>query len=86
MKGLPLDFDPGERFAYSNFGYIVLGRVIERASGIPYEDFARARVLEPVEVLLATQLEHQRDAMAFRLPGRGPGADHLWRRLLLRSG
>ncbi|HEY4670583.1 MAG TPA: serine hydrolase domain-containing protein, partial [Gemmatimonadaceae bacterium] len=33
MKGMPLDFNPGERFAYSNFGYIVLGRVIERVSG-----------------------------------------------------
>jgi CubicO group peptidase (beta-lactamase class C family) len=48
MKGMPLDFDPGERFAYSNFGYIILGRVVERASGMPYEAYVRARVLEPV--------------------------------------
>jgi CubicO group peptidase (beta-lactamase class C family) len=48
MKGMPLDFDPGQKFAYSNFGYIVLGRVIERASGMPYKDYVRARVLEPV--------------------------------------
>jgi len=48
MKGMPLDFTPGERFVYSNFGYIVLGRVIERVSGMPYRDFVRARVLGPV--------------------------------------
>src|SRR5215218_7494387 len=48
MKGMPLDFDPGAKFAYSNFGYIVLGRVIERLSGTRYEAFVRARVLEPV--------------------------------------
>jgi len=48
MKGMPLDFDPGEKFAYSNFGYIILGRVIERVSGMPYEEYARTRVLEPV--------------------------------------
>jgi N-acyl-D-amino-acid deacylase len=48
MKGMPLDFDPGEKWAYSNFGYIVLGRVIERLSGMPYEDYVRARVLQPV--------------------------------------
>ncbi len=48
MKGMPLDFNPGEKFAYSNFGYIVLGRVIERASGMPYKDYVRTRVLEPV--------------------------------------
>ncbi len=48
MKGMPLDFNPGEKFAYSNFGYIVLGRVIERVSGMPYKDYVRTRVLEPV--------------------------------------
>ena len=47
MKGKPLDFNPGERFAYSNFGYDVLGRVIERVSGMPYETFVRTRVLQP---------------------------------------
>ncbi|HEY0025331.1 MAG TPA: serine hydrolase domain-containing protein [Longimicrobium sp.] len=48
MKGMPLDFNPGERFAYSNFGYIILGRVIERVSGMRYEEYVRARVLQPV--------------------------------------
>jgi CubicO group peptidase (beta-lactamase class C family) len=48
MKGMPLDFNPGEKFAYSNFGYIVLGRVIERVSGMRYREYVRARVLEPV--------------------------------------
>jgi CubicO group peptidase (beta-lactamase class C family) len=48
MKGMPLDFNPGEKFAYSNFGYIILGRVIERVSGMPYADYVRARVLQPV--------------------------------------
>jgi CubicO group peptidase (beta-lactamase class C family) len=48
MKGLPLDFNPGEKFVYSNFGYAILGRVIERASGMPYEEFVRTRVLQPV--------------------------------------
>ena len=48
MKGMPLDFNPGEKHAYSNFGYIILGRVIERLSGMRYEDYVRARVLQPV--------------------------------------
>jgi len=48
MKGMPLDFDPGEKHVYSNFGYAILGRVIERLSGMPYEDYVRARVLQPV--------------------------------------
>lgn len=39
MRGQPLSFDPGARYAYSNFGYSVLGRIIERVSGQSYEDF-----------------------------------------------
>ena len=48
MKGMPLDFNPGEKYVYSNFGYAILGRVIERLSGMPYEEYVRARVLQPV--------------------------------------
>src|SRR5215204_5113298 len=48
MKGMPLDFNPGEKFAYSNFGFAILGVVIQRLSGMPYEDYVRARVLQPV--------------------------------------
>jgi len=65
MKGMPLDFDPGEKFAYSNFGYIVLGRVIERVSGMPYKDYVRARVLEPVGANRTQQgRSRMRDALA----------------------
>jgi len=48
MKGIPFDFNPGEKHVYSNFGYAILGRVIERLSGTPYEEYVRARVLQPV--------------------------------------
>jgi N-acyl-D-amino-acid deacylase len=53
--GLRLDFDPGARFAYSNVGYLLLGRVIETASGMPYERYVKERVLAPVGVT-TTQL------------------------------
>jgi CubicO group peptidase (beta-lactamase class C family) len=36
MKGMPLDFNPGTQHVYSNFGYAILGRVIEHVSGIPF--------------------------------------------------
>ena len=48
MRGQPLDFTPGERYAYSNFGYCLLGRVIEKVSGQPYGDYVREHVLAPV--------------------------------------
>lgn len=46
----PLDFEPGARHAYSNFGYFLLGRAIERASGMSYESFVQREVLEPIGI------------------------------------
>lgn len=39
--------EPGEKYAYSNFGYCVLGRVIEKVTGEPYENWIRRNVLKP---------------------------------------
>ncbi len=50
MLGRPLDFDPGARYAYSNFGYCLLGRVIERVSGEDYESAVRRQLLEPLGI------------------------------------
>ncbi len=50
MLRRPLDFEPGERYAYSNFGYCLLGRVIEKASGRGYEDYVKKDVLAPLGV------------------------------------
>jgi CubicO group peptidase (beta-lactamase class C family) len=51
MMGQPLDFDPGQRYAYSNFGYCVLGRVIEEVSGQTYEQFAQRQVLAKLGIM-----------------------------------
>lgn len=48
--GRRLDFEPGTRFAYSNFGYCVLGRVVERASRIRYADYVIKNVLTPLGI------------------------------------
>lgn len=50
MLGQPLDFDPGERYAYSNFGYCVLGRVMEKITGKGYEQFLKESVLAPAGI------------------------------------
>lgn len=42
-----LEFTPGTKFHYSNTGYDVLARVIERAAGRPFADFMRTALLEP---------------------------------------
>jgi CubicO group peptidase (beta-lactamase class C family) len=48
FKTEPLDFKPGSKWAYSNSGYILLGAIIEKASGQPYADFITKRILQPV--------------------------------------
>ncbi len=50
MLGIPLDFDPGDRYAYSNFGYNVLGRIIEQVTGTTYEAHMRTAVLAPMGI------------------------------------
>jgi len=50
MLGKPLDFDPGTRYAYSNFGFCLLGRVIEKITGSSYESYVREKVLAPIGI------------------------------------
>ncbi|MGA2259083.1 MAG: serine hydrolase domain-containing protein, partial [Thermoguttaceae bacterium] len=48
--GKPLDFNPGTAYAYSNFGYCVLGRVIEAVTGKPYHEVVQQRILAPLGI------------------------------------
>ena len=43
----PLQFEPGTSQEYSNFGYLLLSLIIEKASGMPYEEFMQKEVFEP---------------------------------------
>lgn len=47
VAGRPLLFNPGDRFAYDNMGYVLLGHIVAKASGVPFADYLRAHVLEP---------------------------------------
>jgi len=48
FKDLPLEFEPGSRFRYSNSNYIVLTYVIEQAAGCTYAQFLQQRIFEPL--------------------------------------
>ncbi len=45
-----LQFKPGEKFSYSNSGYILLGVIIEKVSGKPYEQILRENILNPLKM------------------------------------
>ena len=49
FRGRAMKFRAGERYSYSNGGYVFLGMLIERLSGSLYREFIREHVLEPGE-------------------------------------
>lgn len=51
FRDKPLEFVPGERFSYCDSGYLLLGYIIERASGEKYEDFLRENIYQPLGML-----------------------------------
>ena len=44
----PLLFEPGSEYAYSNSGYVILGYVIVKVSGHPYEVYLKQNILDPL--------------------------------------
>jgi D-alanyl-D-alanine carboxypeptidase len=44
----PLEFEPGARSRYSNAGYVLLGLVIEKLSGMTYDDYVRTKIFAPL--------------------------------------
>lgn len=43
----PMSFEPGTGFSYSNYGYIMLGRILEKVTGTDYATLVSTRILEP---------------------------------------
>jgi N-acyl-D-amino-acid deacylase len=50
MLNVPLDYNPGERYAYSNFGYNLLGRIIEKVTKQDYESYVKEHVFAPLGI------------------------------------
>lgn len=68
VRDLPLDFEPGSRRAYSNVGYVLLGAIVERASGVDYYRYVRERIFEP-----AGMKDTDSDALDGSVAGRATG-------------
>ena len=63
IANLPLTNPPGTHWAYSNFGYCILGRIIEQVTGQPYESYVQANILVPCGITtmqIAKNKESQR--------------------------
>jgi len=59
IKTVPLGFQPGEKWSYSNLGYVTLGLLIHKVSGQFYGDFLRDRVFKPLLMTTARVISEE---------------------------
>jgi CubicO group peptidase (beta-lactamase class C family) len=63
-----LEFDPGTKWNYNNSGYFLLGAIVERVTGKPYEQVLKERILDPVG-MKNTGYDHYDTILAKRASG-----------------
>ena len=67
-ESVPVAFAPGERWAYSNTGYVLLGIIIHKVTGQFYGDFLKARIFTPLEMRTARNINEE-DIIPHRAAG-----------------
>jgi CubicO group peptidase (beta-lactamase class C family) len=65
---MPMDFAPGEKWKYSNTGYVLLGVILRRVTGEFYGDFLQQRIFKPLG-MKATRIISEEDIVAHRSAG-----------------
>jgi len=55
----PLDFDPGDKWQYSNTNYVIAGVIAEKASGMPLMEFLRQHVFSPLNMKSVTDTDNE---------------------------
>jgi CubicO group peptidase (beta-lactamase class C family) len=75
----PLEFPPGEKWAYNNTGYFLLGMLVETVSGKPYGEFLRERIFQPLG-MTATRVNDLTEIIKNRASG------YTWEKGALRNG
>jgi CubicO group peptidase (beta-lactamase class C family) len=68
IRALPLTFEPGTGYGYSNNGYITLSYLIERASGMSYEEYMKTNLFLPLG-MNSTGQDNARDVFSNRASG-----------------
>lgn len=53
-RGIPFSNAPGVSYEYSNYGFAILGRIVTRASGMPYRRYIQTAILQPLGMTSTT--------------------------------
>ncbi len=64
FKNDPLVFEPGKGYLYNSFDFVLLSLAMQEAAGIPFEDYVKEKVLDPLRLdntFPACQVERSRD-------------------------
>ena len=54
LRGIPFSTSPATGYEYSNFGFAILGRIVQNVAGMPYPRYIRTRVLQPLGMTVTT--------------------------------
>ncbi len=68
IEALPIEWAPGEKWAYRNTNYVLLGIVIHKITGMPYAEFLSERIFKPLG-MTSTRLISDRDIIPNRAAG-----------------
>jgi CubicO group peptidase (beta-lactamase class C family) len=78
-KGIPFSTPPGTRYEYSNYAFGLLGRVVTKAAGVPYEQYVRTEILSKLHMDESTfqfaDVPSARRAIGYRLKADGTYAE-----------
>ena len=75
-----LNFAPGSRYLYSNTNFLLLGRIVERVSGLSLHDFLAARLLGPAGMTMTRMVERTTELVPGLATGYFPAAGGGWER------
>jgi CubicO group peptidase (beta-lactamase class C family) len=75
QRGIPFSTPPGTRYEYSNYAFGLLGRIVTKASGVPYEKYVRSEILAKLHMDASTfefaQVPPGKRAVGYRLQPDG---------------
>ena len=81
QRGIPFSTPPGTRYEYSNYAFGLLGRIVTKASGVPYETYVRSEILDKLHMDASTfefaQVPAGRRAVGYRLQPDGSYSEEL---------